>query len=187
MTPYAAALFAARSVREQFAEDDSTGVVLQVVGPATILSLALPELPEALALAPTLGGLAEQLVLVADAYHASLAAGATVPDHGDLQERHAIGDATVSEALIVVGVKRSEDAARVTVLPYARDAGEVRWRAPFQLQPLPNEGGIGGRIVRGLAGALALTPAPTGDVAPLMAWAAGQLNERGIAADVIDR
>jgi hypothetical protein len=188
MSPYAAALFAARAVRETMPGEDSTGVVLQIVGPDAILSLALPEVPEALELVDVLAALGTELVLVADAFHANLPAdGTIIPDHGDLADRHLIGDPTVSEALVVVGAKRSEPHARVTILPYARDTGEVLWGVPSQLQPLPGQAGIGGRLAHALTDALASTAAPNADHVTAMRWAADRLTDAGFAADVLPR
>jgi hypothetical protein len=188
MSPDAAALFAARAVRETLPDEDTTGVVLQVVGPDAILSLALPEVPAALELVDVLAALAVELVLVADAYHATLPAdGTIIPDHGDLQERHLIGDPTVTEALIVVGAKRTEETSRVTVMPYARDTGQVLWAAPLQLQPFPDEAGISGVLASALTDALAHTPAPAGATTTAMHWAATQLTDHGYAADVLPR
>lgn len=187
MSPYAAALFAARSVRETLPDQPSTGVVLQIVGADAILSLAMPEVPEALELVDVLAALGTELVLVADAYHATLPEGAALPDHGDLQDRHSIGDPTVSEAIIVVGAKRTEETSRVTVLPYARDTGEVQWGIPHQLQPLPGQAGIGGRLAHALTNALAVTAPPTEDTTTAMRWAADRLNDAGFAADVLPR
>ncbi len=183
MTPYAAALFAARQVRENMPDAPSTGVIFQVVGPTAILTMVLTELADALALAETVAGLGTELVLVADAFHTTIAPDARVPATGELEARHAAGDPTTSEALIVAGMKRSEETARVTVMPYDRSSGEVRWSAPFQLHGVDAEG----RIARGLAGALARTSYPDTDTAPLMAWAAQQMTQRGIGADVVAR
>lgn len=176
MTPYAAALFAARSVRETFPDQPSTGVVLQVVAPTAILSLTATEVPEALALADALASLGDQLILVADVYHAIMAADVAAPAHGDLQERHAIGDPTVTEALIVVDAKRTEEAPRITVMPYTRDTGAVRWGVPHQLRDGP--------LADALADALATSPPPTVNTAAAMRWAADQLTDNGYTADV---
>lgn len=185
MTPYAAALHAARQVREDMPDAPSTGVIFQIVAPDAVLSIVLNDLAEAMAIGPAIASLGDELILIADTYHLVGTPGAPFPDPlpepGELARRFNDGDPGVTEALVVASVAR-HSSGRVTVMPYARPP--ITWGTPVVLR---DDEHLGGRLLAVLRDALDASEPATGASLYPMTWAAGQLTRHGYGADVTPR
>lgn len=204
MTPHEAACAAAMGTVEVLPDTDQ-GPVLQWVAPAAVLTVCLDNIEQALAMVHTLPTyLAEAITVVADSYHATVdwdpadvraSEAAEAMERGDLAERYASGDPTISDAMVVVTVHRTEP-AQMTVLPYRRSGNPTRidWA-----EPIYSGGNMGvripvelleGRVVDNLSAALATHPQaiPDSDV-QLAAYTelAKLMAREGLGADVTPR
>lgn len=203
MTPHEAACAASIGAIEVLPDADQ-GPVLQWVAPAAVLSVCLDNIEQALAMVHTLPTyLAEAITVVADSYHATVdwdpadvrgseAAEAMV--RGDLAERYASGDPTVSDAMVVVTVHRTEP-AQMTVLPYVRTyrSGKptrIAWAEPiYSGGNMPVEL-LEGRVADTLHQALANHPmADTASDVQLAAYTelAKVMSREGLGAEVTPR
>jgi hypothetical protein len=168
-------------------------ILLQAAGTDYVLTTAFNDVPEALGLvhmiAPAVG--ARSLTFVADAYVASDPrgpAGADDPEgllasyeHGDLAQRFAEGDPTVSETLTVCTAHRL-GLPRITNCPYRRTEHGIEWIEAKQ----HDAEGLAGRVVDAMRTALmedGPPDAPTDEEARFEVVAAF-LRFRGVQADV---
>jgi hypothetical protein len=188
--PRAAAVLAARHVRELYPHDDSTGVVLQAVGYRHILSAAFTEVEHALAVADVAAAAARELIVVADAYHRTVHLAPDQPEptiaRGDTERAFRAGDPDVTEALVVCSVERAELRTHVLVLPYHRADGTVRWL------PVPDLGGalaeaeglVANDLRQSLAASDGLPQGPACDEA--LAWLVDTLDMIGLPIELVD-